>query len=72
MNTEFKFGKPLPGDLLLKWQALFDEHVKCGVAKPSKIVWETIPDIYKDKWYLHKEDGIEFLEERSDKSEGDR
>lgn len=67
MDTKYPFGKPLPGDLLLKWQQLFDEHAKYGIAKPSKVVWETIPDIYKDKWYVHQEDGIKFLEEPTDK-----
>ena len=58
-------NEPFPTDLLLAWQALFDAHVKNGVPKPVKVIWETMPPLYKDKEYVHKDSRIQFLEEKS-------
>jgi hypothetical protein len=60
--------KDFPDDLLLAWQALFDAHVKNGIPKPVKVVWESLPTQYQGKVYVHKESQVQF-EEKKTKSE---
>jgi glutaredoxin-related protein len=55
----------LPDDLLLAWQALFDAHAKNGIPKPAKVIWETMPSLYKDKEYIHGDSRIQFIEEKA-------
>lgn len=57
--------KDFPDDLLLAWQALFNAHEKNGVPKPVKIVWETLPDLYKGREYVHRDSLIQFVEENT-------
>jgi hypothetical protein len=57
--------KNFPDDLLLAWQALFNAHEKNGVPKPIKVVWETLPPIYKDREYVHRDSLIQFEEEKA-------
>ena len=56
--------KNFPDDLLLAWQALFDA-CKERNSETRKVIWETMPSLYKGKEYIHGDSRIQFIEEKA-------